>query len=56
MDIPPEVEMLRNDLVWARHFYNQYKKLYMDNALRVEMLNEIAPSFFFLLKRCFGIK
>jgi len=44
--IPQEVEQLKNDLIWCRHFYNQYQKLFSMGAKRIELLNEIAPSFF----------
>src|SRR5208283_1085084 len=53
MDIPPEVEILKNDLIWARHSYNQYKKLYMANRLRIQLLNEVAPGFFRLIQAMF---
>ena len=46
MDIPPEVEMLTNNLYWARYYYKQYNKLFMTNQLRVDLLNEVAPAFF----------
>ena len=50
MDIPPEIEILTNDLIWARYYYNEYKKLYAVSELRVSLLNEIAPSFFRLIQ------
>jgi len=50
MDIPQEVEVLTNDFYWARHYYNEYKKLYTISELRVQLLNEIAPSFFRLIQ------
>jgi len=53
MDIPPEVELLRADLIWARHYYNQYKKLFMSGELRIELLNKTAPGFFKLLQEMF---
>ncbi|MCC6603957.1 MAG: hypothetical protein IT327_12140 [Anaerolineae bacterium] len=46
ISIPREVEQLKDDLVWARHFYNQYQKLFGVGPKRIELLNEIAPSFF----------
>ena len=46
MDIPEEIEILRNDIVWARHYLNQYKKLYLHNQSRIDLLNEVAPNFF----------
>jgi hypothetical protein len=44
--LPQEVEQLKDDLIWARHFYNQYQKLFGVGTKRIELLNEIAPSFF----------
>ena len=53
MDIPPEIEILKNDLIWARHYYNQYKKLFMVSQIRIELLNKTAPEFFRLLQEMF---
>lgn len=50
MEIPKEVDILRDDLVWVRHYYNQYKKLFMSGELRLELLNKTAPGFFILLQ------
>lgn len=51
MDISQKLEILKNDLIWARHYYNEYKKLYMANQLRIELLNDTASSFFAVLQR-----
>ena len=46
MEIPQEVEELRKDLIWARHYLNQYKKLILSGQKRIDKLNEVAPRFF----------
>ncbi len=53
MDIPPEIEIPKNDLIWARQYYNQYKKLFMVSQIRLELLNKTAPEFFRLLQEMF---
>ena len=50
MEIPQEVEELRKDLIWARHYLNQYKKLFLSGQKRIDMLNEVAPRFFVICK------
>lgn len=49
--IPQEVEQLKDDLIWAKHFYNQYQKLFGVGAKRIELLNEVAPGFFSDIQR-----
>ena len=46
MDVPKEVNQLKNDLIWARHYLNQYKKLFLHNQKRTDLLNVTAPRFF----------
>jgi len=49
--IPDEVEKLKDDLIWVWHYFMQFKKLFGKSSLRVELLNEVAPLFFYTLQR-----
>lgn len=53
MDIPEEVEELRKDLIWAKHYVNQYKKLFLNGQKRLDLLNDTAPRFFQDIQRMF---
>lgn len=46
MSVPKEIDELKDDLVWAKHYVNQYKKLFISGQKRIDLLNEIAPGFF----------
>jgi len=49
--IPEEVERLKDDLIWIWHYFTQFKKLFAQSHLRVELLNEVAPLFFYTLQK-----
>jgi hypothetical protein len=53
MDVPKEVEELSNDLIWAKNYVNQYKKLFLYNQKRRDLLNDVARSFFRNLQRMY---
>ena len=53
MNVPEEVEQLKSDLVWAKHYLNQYKKLFLYNEKRLALLNKTAPVFFRDIQRMF---
>jgi hypothetical protein len=53
MEVPKEVDELKDDLVWAKHYVNQYKKLFLHNQKRLDLLNETAPNFFRDIQRMF---
>jgi hypothetical protein len=43
MDVPKEVDELKDDLVWTRYYLNQYKKLFLHNKKRTDLLNITCP-------------
>ena len=51
MDVPIEIETLRNDLIWARYDFNQYKKLFVAGARRGDLLVAVAGNFFARVNR-----
>jgi hypothetical protein len=53
MDVPKEIDELKDDLVWAKHYVNQYKKLYLSGQKRINLLNDTAPGFFREIQRMF---
>jgi hypothetical protein len=53
MDMPKEIDELKNDLVWAKHYVNQYKKLFLNGQKRIDFLNETAPGFFRDIQRMY---
>jgi len=53
MNVPEEIEELRKDLIWAKHYVNQYKKLFLNGEKRIDLLNETAPGFFRDIQRMF---
>jgi len=46
MEVPKEIDELKDDLVWAKHYVSQYKKLFLSSQKRLDLLNETAPGFF----------
>ena len=46
MEVPEEVDELNNDLIWTKHYVNQYKKLFLQNDKRLSLLNKTARGFF----------
>jgi hypothetical protein len=53
MDVPKEVDELKDDLVWTRYYLNQYKKLFLHNKKRTDLLNITAPGFFRMIQLMF---
>lgn len=53
MEVPKEVDELKNDLIWTQHYINQYKKLFLQNEKRLNLLNKTARGFFRDLQRMF---
>ena len=53
MDVPKEVDELKDDLVWTKQYVNQYKKLYLSGQKRIDLLNVTAPGFFREIQRMF---
>jgi len=51
MELPIEVETLKNDLIWAKYDFNQYKRLFVGGAKRGDLLVEVAGNFFQRLSR-----
>ena len=51
--VPKEIDELKDDIVWAKHYLNQYKKLFLHNQTRFDLLNETAPGFFRDIQRMF---
>ena len=45
-NIPIEIDKLKDDLIWTRHYFEQYKKIFVENEHRIELLNDTAPNFF----------
>ena len=50
-DVPVEVDKLREELIWVKYYFEQYKKLYVGNELRIELLNRVASHFFSMVQR-----
>lgn len=53
MEMPKEIVELKNDLIWTRYYVDQYKKLFLQNEKRLDLLNNTAPSFFINIERMF---
>lgn len=53
MEVPIEIEELKNDLIWTKHYVNQYKQLFLYNKKRLALLNETGSTFFRVLQRMF---
>lgn len=51
--MPKEIVELKNDLIWTRYYVDQYKKLFLQNEKRLDLLNNTAPSFFINIERMF---
>ena len=51
MELPVELETLKNDLVWAKYDFNQYKRLFVAGDKRGELLVRVAGNFFERLNR-----
>ena len=51
MELPVELETLKNDLVWAKYDFNQYKRLFVAGDRRGELLAKVAGNFFERLNR-----
>jgi len=51
MELPIEIETLKNDLVWAKYDFNQYKRLFVAGTKRSELLVKVAGNFFERLNR-----
>lgn len=51
---PPAVaqafEVLKNELVWLHHRWATYNQLYGKDERRIELLNHVAPGFFFVVQ------
>lgn len=51
---PPAVaqafEVLKNELVWLHHRWATYNQLYGKDERRIELLNHLAPGFFFVVQ------
>ena len=39
--------------MWAKHYVNQYKKLYLSGQKRIDLLNDTAQGFFREIQRMF---
>ena len=52
--IPPVVadvyEFLKNEVAWLHARWSVFEQLYNESPLRIELLNECAGSFFYLLQ------
>ena len=46
MEVPKEVDELKDDLVWTKHYVDEYKKLFLHSQKRIDLLNHTAPGFF----------
>lgn len=53
MEVPAEVDEIKNDLIWTKHYINQYKKLFLQNDKRLSLLNKTAKGFFRDIQRMF---
>ncbi len=51
MELPIEVETLKNDLIWAKYDFNHYKRLFVAGEKRGELLVKVAGNFFARLNR-----
>jgi len=51
MELPIELETLKNDLIWAKYDFNQYKRLFVGGDKRGELLVKVAGNFFDRLNR-----
>jgi hypothetical protein len=51
MELPVELETLKNDLIWAKYDFNQYKRLFVAGDKRGEVLVKVAGNFFDRLNR-----
>ena len=51
MELPIEIETLKNDLIWAKYDFNQYKRLFVAGPRRGDLLVEVAGNFFQRLSR-----
>jgi hypothetical protein len=50
-ELPIEIETLKNDLVWAKYDFNQYKRLFVAGPKRGEIFVRVAGNFFERLSR-----